>query len=113
MVLRLSALRNARALLPRNIIILLLILISLRGWVNPRSNAAGKIRQIEKNAFTSSGLEPATFSLVAITTEIPSAANVYTVIKVEVWINVLYARTTVFCIQESKQFLLDRILTAR
>jgi hypothetical protein len=64
MAVRLSALRPGRALLVRNIIFLLLVLISIRlskpqGLVRPEGLG------ILKNLFTSWGLEPATFRFVA------------------------------------------------
>jgi energy-coupling factor transporter transmembrane protein EcfT len=62
MAISLSALRNDLALLPRNIIFLLLIFIFVRRWVNPRALCGRK----EKKKFTSSDLEPATFWLVAL-----------------------------------------------
>jgi hypothetical protein len=40
----LSALRTGRALLSRNIIFLLLVLISVSDWLNPRPSAAGRMR---------------------------------------------------------------------
>jgi hypothetical protein len=44
-----------------------LVLISVRGRVDPQGHsAAGMIRSIEKNPITSSGIEPATFRLVAL-----------------------------------------------
>jgi hypothetical protein len=61
---KVTALCSGRALLPRNII-LLPVLISVRGrvkhWVLMRLEELGKL----KNPFTSSGLEPATFLLMA------------------------------------------------
>jgi hypothetical protein len=61
MEVTLSALRIGRALLPINIIFLLLVFISIRGLVNLGLEGLGKL----KNSFTSLGLEPATFRLVA------------------------------------------------
>jgi hypothetical protein len=42
-----------------------LVLISVRGWVNPGHSAAGRIRWIEKNTMALLVNEPATFQLVA------------------------------------------------
>jgi hypothetical protein len=55
MVERLSALRT---ILPRNIIFMFLVLISVRGLV--RAEGLGNFKKI-----TSSGIEPATFRFVA------------------------------------------------
>jgi hypothetical protein len=64
MALRLSGLRTGRALLPRNIIFLLLVLISV-SLIEPqglvRTDGVSKL----KNSLTSSGLEPVTFRLVS------------------------------------------------
>jgi hypothetical protein len=75
-----SALRTDRALLPRNFICLLLLLISVRGRVNPRAQSGWKDQINWKYSFTSSGLEPATFRLVAqcpnhYATSCPQTAN--------------------------------------
>jgi hypothetical protein len=48
MMICLPALRTGRALLHRNIIFLLLVLISVRGERTPGPSAAGRIRYIEK-----------------------------------------------------------------
>jgi hypothetical protein len=69
MAVNLSALRSGRALLPRNIIFLLLIPISIRGWVNP--SRKDYVNWKKKSSSTSSGLEPATFQLVALTSTLP------------------------------------------
>jgi hypothetical protein len=61
MAVKLSALSTDRVLLPRIITFMLVV----EAEEAPRPSAAGRIRQIEKNSFTSSGLEPATFMLVA------------------------------------------------
>jgi hypothetical protein len=63
MAVRLSALRTRRTLLPRNIIIFLsLVLISVRGPVNPRAKCG---RKDEVNLkITLSGIEPATYRFV-------------------------------------------------
>jgi hypothetical protein len=45
MAVRLLALRTGRAMLPRNIIFLLLVLISVRGWTNPQTNQNKKGQQ--------------------------------------------------------------------
>jgi hypothetical protein len=63
---RLSALRTGHALLSRNIIFLLLVLISFRGWVNTRVLVQPEgLGKLKKNLLASSGIEPATFRLVA------------------------------------------------
>jgi hypothetical protein len=58
MAVRLSALLAAHPLPPGRF----LVLISLRGWVNP--SAAGRISSIEGNMMTSSGIKPATLQLL-------------------------------------------------
>jgi hypothetical protein len=66
MAVRLSALGIDRALLPRNITFVLLVLISVTGRVNRRAIMRPEgIGELKKNSFTSLGLEPATFRLVA------------------------------------------------
>jgi hypothetical protein len=47
----------------RSIICMLLVLIPVRGWVNPRAQCGQKDYENWKNPFTSSGLEPATSGL--------------------------------------------------
>jgi hypothetical protein len=58
MAAKLSALLIGRTLLPRNVIFQLLVLIPVKGLV--RQEGLGKLKK-----FTTSGLEPATFRLVA------------------------------------------------
>jgi hypothetical protein len=61
MVVRLSGLYAGRLLLPR----WLLILISLRGWVDTRAIARLEGLDQLKNPVASSGIRPATFRIVA------------------------------------------------
>jgi hypothetical protein len=66
MAVRLSVLRTSRTLLPRKIIIIFmfLVLISVRGWVNPKA-WCGRKDHVNLKKINSSGLEPAIFRLVA------------------------------------------------
>jgi hypothetical protein len=60
MAVMLSALHTGRSLLPRKIFIFMfLVLIAIRSWEAPR------LGEMKKNSFSSSGLELATFQLVA------------------------------------------------
>jgi hypothetical protein len=65
MAVRLSVLRTGRALLPRNIIFLLLVLISVR--LSKRQDLVQHegLGTLKNNLFISSGLETTTFRLSA------------------------------------------------
>jgi hypothetical protein len=65
MAVRWAALSPSYTLLPRNIIFLLLALISVRGFVNPSVQCGRKdYVNRKKNSFTSLGLKLATFCFV-------------------------------------------------
>jgi hypothetical protein len=58
MAVRLSVLRNGHALLPRNILFMFLILISIRLSKPQGHGAAGRIRYIERNRIESTTFRP-------------------------------------------------------
>jgi hypothetical protein len=66
MAVKLSALRTGRSLLLRNIIFLLLVLISARAFNEPQGLVRlERLGKLKKNVFISPGLEPSAFQLVS------------------------------------------------
>jgi hypothetical protein len=74
MAVRLSALRTGRALLPKNIIFPLLVLISARRWVNPRAQCGWKNQINSKNSFTRD-LSPCSITPQPLCYRVPQMPN--------------------------------------
>jgi hypothetical protein len=66
MAVRLSALRTGHALSPETLFFCFWYSFPLEAQWIPWPNTAGRIKSIEKNPFTSSGLEHVTFRLVTL-----------------------------------------------